>query len=76
MPIEAGYPPVDFTLLFVADGTLSGLAFDWVQVKIFVATYGGYILACDARPTQRFPCVEILSGLGWFHGIAIDPFER
>lgn len=56
-----------------ADGNLYGLALDWVTGNIYIASWGGFVLACDGRPTAPFTCATVLTGQGHLSGIALDP---
>ena len=55
------------------DDQFRGLAFDWVTGNVYIATWGGFVLACDGTLERNLKCVTILSGQGKLVGIALDP---
>ena len=61
-----------------ADGSMNGLAYDWIAENLYVATHYGFILACnsgDARTIQEFSCRTLLTDQGKAVGIAVNPNE-
>ena len=52
-----------------------GLAFDWIGGNIYVATWGGHILACLPSVKTPINCFTVLSGMGALQGIALNPAE-
>ena len=45
---------------------------DWVTDNIYIASFRGFILACDGRPAASFTCTTVVTGHGWAAGIALD----
>lgn len=75
---KTGREFVDLFILHVfhiADGPLEDLALDWVTGNLYVATYGGNILACNAERTRAFSCFTILTGQNNTAGISLDPVQ-
>lgn len=59
--------------IMLPDGCLNGLAFDWVSGNVYIASSGGFILACSGRPANSFTCATVLFEEGDIQGIALDP---
>ena len=64
-----------YILNLLADSLFYNLDFDWIAGNLYVATWGGYILACDTNPTRPFRCATILTGRGNVVQITLNPNE-
>ena len=62
-------------VLWIADGHIYGLAFDWIANNIYAVTIEGYIFACSASVSPVTRCVTVISGHGNVEGIAVDPIH-
>ena len=56
--------------MFVADGRIYGLTFDWIANVIYAVSLKGYVIACSVTP---FRCATVIRGRANVEGIAVDP---
>ena len=59
----------------ISVGETYALAFDFISGNIYLATYGGYVLACGPGATGIFNCFTVLDGQSGALGLSLDPNE-
>ena len=58
--------------MFVADGKIYGLAFDWIANVIYAVSLRCQVIACSST---RFRCATVISGQANVDGIAVHPIH-
>ena len=64
-----------FMMCIIIDGTIYGLAFDWVTKNLYGVSSNGIAFACNTTAGTMLHCVMLISGQGALYGIAVNPYE-
>ena len=59
----------------ISDGTIYGLAFDWITSNLYGVSSNGIVFACNTTAGPMIECIALLSGQGNLYGIVVNPIE-